>query len=116
MCIFETYKEKFVIVTVDKASNNFAFICKGFYVSRILQEITNSNTYSKSLRTLVEINEEAIKFSNLFDIKIEEESEQLPSMYWIPKMNEKPVGARFIIASKKCTTKPLSKIISNILL
>ena len=57
---------------------------------------------------------EAIKFSNLFDIKIEEESEQLPSMYWIPKMNEKPVGARFIIASKKCTTKPLSKIISNI--
>ena len=38
------------------------------------------------------------KFSNLFDIKIEEESKQLPSMYWIPKMNKKPVGARFIIA------------------
>ena len=65
---------------------------------------------SKSLRTLIEINEEAIKFSNLFDIKIEKESKQLPSMYWIPKMNEKPVGARFIIASKKCTTKPSLKL------
>ena len=56
-----------------------------FYVSRILQEVTNSNTYSKSLQTLVEINKEAIKFSYLFDTKIEE-SKQLPSMYWIPKM------------------------------
>ena len=31
---------------------------------------------------------EAIKFSNLFDIKIEEESKQLPSMYQIPKMHK----------------------------
>ena len=61
--------------------HQITFICKIFYVSRILQEITNGNTYSKSLRTLVEINEEAIKFSNIFDIKIEEESEQLPSIY-----------------------------------
>ena len=58
---------------------------------------------------------EAIKFSNLFDIKIEEKSKQLPSMYWIPKMHKKSVGTIFIIPFKKCTTKPLSKIISNIL-
>ena len=31
------FQKKFVIVTVDKASNNFAFICNKFYVSRILE-------------------------------------------------------------------------------
>ena len=30
----------------------------------------------------------------------------LPIMYWIPKLNKNPVGSRFIIASKKCLTKP----------
>ena len=42
------FQKKIVIVTVDKASSNFAFICKNFYVSRILKEITGSNTYSKN--------------------------------------------------------------------
>ena len=107
-------QKKFVIVTVDKASNNFAFICKRFYVSRTLKEITDNNTYSKSVRTFNDITEETINFCKRFGIQIEEKSKQLPSMYWIPKMHKKPVGARFIISSKKCTTKSLSKIISNI--
>ena len=29
----------FVITTVDKASNNFAFICKNFYISKIKEEL-----------------------------------------------------------------------------
>ena len=35
-------------------------------------------------------------------------------MYWICKLHKNPVGSRFIIASKNCSTKPLSKAISNI--
>lgn len=39
-------QKKFVIVTIDKASNNFAFICKKIYVDRLLTEVkNNSNTY-----------------------------------------------------------------------
>ena len=34
-------------------------------------------------------------------------------MYWIPKLHN-PVGSRFIIASKNCSTKPLSKAASNV--
>ena len=98
----DLYK-KFLIVTVDKASNNFAFICKRFYVSRTLKEITDNDTYSKSVRTFNDIAEETINFCKRFEIQIEEKSKQLPSMYWIPKMHKKPVGARFIIAFKKCT-------------
>ena len=35
-------------------------------------------------------------------------------MYWTPKLHKNPVGARFIIASKHCSTKPLSKTVSNV--
>ena len=34
---------------------------------------------------------------------------KLPSVYWLPKMHKSPIGSRFIIASKECTTKKLSK-------
>ena len=35
-------------------------------------------------------------------------------MYWIPKFHKNPVGSRFIIASKNCSTNPLSKAVSNV--
>ena len=35
-------------------------------------------------------------------------------MYWIPKFHKNPVGSRFIIASRNCSTKPLSKAMSNV--
>ena len=35
-------------------------------------------------------------------------------MYWTPKMHKKPIGERFIIASKKCSTKKISKAVSSI--
>ena len=36
----------------------------------------------------------------------------LPVMYWTPKMHKTPIGKRFIIASKKCSTK--KKAVSSI--
>ena len=35
-------------------------------------------------------------------------------MYWIPKLLKNPVGSRFVIASKNCSTKPLPKAVSNV--
>ena len=35
-------------------------------------------------------------------------------MYWIPKLHKSRVGSRFIIVSKNCSTKPLSKAASNV--
>ena len=39
----------------------------------------------------------------------------LPSMYWIPKLHKVPVGNRLIIASPKCSLKPLLKDVTPIL-
>ena len=36
-------------------------------------------------------------------------------MYWLPKMHNKPVGARFIVTSKNCcSTESLSGIVSKV--
>ena len=35
-------------------------------------------------------------------------------MYWIPKLHKNPLGSPFIIASENCSTKPLSKAVSNV--
>ena len=36
---WEEHNQKFVIVTIDKVSNNFAFLCRKYYISKLLTEI-----------------------------------------------------------------------------
>ena len=42
------------------------------------------------------------------------ENHRLSNMYWMPKMLENPIKARFIIASPKFTIKPLARTIRSI--
>ena len=111
----ENLQRKFVIVTIDKASNNFAFICKKFYVSKLLSEVSNNlPTYepcSLSKESLIDKNKSICK---KFGLEISSKEHSLPLMYWLPKMHKTPIGARFIVASKTCSTKPLTSVISNV--
>ena len=43
----------------------------------------------------------------------EKEFNCLPCIYWLPKMHKMPFGAKFIIASKKCINKQLSKHVTS---
>ena len=47
------------------------------------------------------------------DLRLTEKDSPL-RMYWLPKLQKTQIGARFIIASKNCSTKPLSGVISKI--
>lgn len=111
-------QKRFAIVTIDKAANNFAFVCKKFYVSKLLAEIgvntEGSNTYSQVDTPSEEIVENNIMFCKRFGLQLTEEQKCLPIMYWTPKMHKTPIGARFIVASKNCSTKPLSKVVSRV--
>ena len=106
-----------VLIFQNKAANNFSFICKKFYIAKILNEIglngTESLTYKISDKTKDEIIDDNISFSNTFGLSPSENDKSLPIMYWTPKMHKNPTGARFIIASKKCSTKLLSKAVSK---
>ena len=48
-----------------------------------------------------------------YGLKLEERQKTLPIMYWTPKMHYTPSRARFIVSSAKCSTKPISKVVSN---
>ena len=103
---------------IDKASNNAAFVCKSYYVCQILSEIGipggNSDTYCLTNKDIKEILENNVQICRNFGLELIENEKCLPLMYWMPKLHKTPIEARFIIASRKCSTKPLSKAVSKV--
>ena len=39
--------------------------------------------------------------------EITEQDKTLPIMNWLPKIQKTPVDARFVVASRNCSTKPV---------
>ena len=95
-----------------------SFICKKFYISKILEEVgigsSQSSTYIRSDFSIDDIIKENEAFTNSFGLKLTDKHRDLPLMYWTPKMHKNPVGFRFIIASKYSSTKPLTELISRV--
>ena len=109
---------KFVVVPIDKASNNVAIICKRFYIQKLLNEVgipgDTSPTYKLSGKDPNEVIQNNAEYCEKVGISLEERLKTLPFMYWLPKMHYDPPRARFIVASSSCSTKPLSKVASSI--
>ena len=114
----EKLHKDFVIVPIDKASNNVAIICKPFYIKVLVEEVGipdgASSTYTMSSLEKNHIIDNNILVCDRYKLVVSESEKCLPYMYWMPKMHKCPSKARFIIASASCSTKPLSKIVSNI--
>ena len=111
---------KYVMVPIDKAANNVAFICKRYYALIILQELGLSgvptSTYTKIDNESPEevVNRHKVELKDQFNMTVDNDMLTLPDIYWTPKLHKTPVKPRFIIASKHCTIKHLSKDISSI--
>ena len=113
-------QSKYVMVPIDKAANNVAFICKRHYASVLMKELglqgASTSTYTRihqhTPEDIITLHERQLKEN--FSIEIEDEMRTLPDIYWIPKLHKNPVKSRFIIASKHCTIKRLSKNLSSI--
>ena len=117
-------KEDFVIVPVDKAANNFPFICKYFYALTIIKELNldchisnqdgnNTCTFISNKTKDQIIKEHKLNLSK-HKINLANNMQHLPVMYWIPKMHKNPVSFHFIIASPVCSIKLLSKDITSV--
>ena len=111
---------KYVMVPIDKAANNIGFICKRFYAQVLLEELgligSTTSTYTKNDQLSPDdiIKQHITELKHKFNITVEDKMSTLPNIYWIPKLHKNPVKFRFIIASKYCTTKTLSKNVSSI--
>ena len=116
-CLSEL-QSKYVMVPIDKAANNVAFVCQRYYAQVILKELgligTSTSTYTSIDDTTTEniVQKHTNELKQQFNITVEKDMKTLPDIYWLPKLHKNPVGFRFIIASKQCTIKRLSKHIS----
>ena len=110
-------QSKYVIVPIDKAANNISIICKRFYVLRLLKEVgalSNPDpTYEISDINPSNLINDDVALCERFGLTLDEEQKTLPIMYWTPKMHYTPSRARFIVSSAKCSTKPISRVVSN---
>ena len=77
-----------------------------------MREITATTTYEPVVRDKTEVISEHLRYMTGNRITVEPELRCLPSFYWLPKLHKQPYGNRFIAASYRCTTKPLSKLLT----
>lgn len=117
-------QKRFVFVPTDKAGKNIAIVCKRFYILKSLQELgiwpeasepNDQRTYAivdTDIKSIIKRHKTYMK-SNL---GLDDIPESFPFLYWIPKMHKKPISKqRYIAASYRCTTKPLSAILTKCL-
>ena len=112
--------ENFVIVPADKASNNYTFVCKKHYVDILIEELglhslPGNPTYNLSDFSASEVLDNHKSVLTSFGIQTNNEELDLPYIYWIPKMHKNPYKHRFIAGSSKCSTKPLSILLTKLL-
>ena len=112
-----SFHGKFVLTPIDKAASNVAVICKRYYAEVLLKEIgilgDGSKTYEKIAKAKEEIINDDEEYSTRLGYTLSNKEKDLPTMYWIPKMHKNPIKHRFIVASKSCSTKPISKAVSS---
>ena len=84
LCL-EKLHQDFVLVPVDKASCNVAFVCKSYYMQVLSKEVTQPPTFSPSPNSSVEVIDSCKKFLNSHGIRSQEDS--LPFLYWTAKMH-----------------------------
>ena len=116
-------QDRFVIWTVDKASNNFAFVCKKFYISVLLDELgidkssflpVGNATYSPITVTASDVLDSHVReLKARFNVLCSAEDCVLAKLFWIPKLHKNPFKFRFIAGARHCTTKPLSLIVNQ---
>ena len=112
--------ENFVIVPADNASNNYIFVCRKYNVSILIEELRLNSLPGKPTYNLTDFsasdvldNHKSVLTS--FGVDQNEDEIDLPYIYWIPKMHKYPYKHRFIAGSAKCSTKPLSILLTKLL-
>ena len=114
----QSIHDHFVVVPVDKASSNYSFICKKFYILVLLKELgfdlnnlepKGNITYAIDHRKIENIiSQHCDDLYNLFKIRCKEENKKVARLYWLPKLHKTPYKFRFIAGARHSTTKSLS--------
>ena len=109
---------KFLVVPIDKASGNVAFICQRHYAQVLVNELglNNVNNITSMHAAVTEaldktISEKASFLKNKFNLDVMD----IKNVYWPPKLYRNSTKARFVLAAPKCSVKPLSIVVKSAL-
>ena len=111
----------YVLVPADKAVNNVIIVCKKYYIDTLVKElgINNVNINNPTHIPIDDSFETTVKSHNQFitsvGLQMSEEDQNLPCVYWTPKLHKSPYKHRFIASSSKCTMKDLSCLLTKVL-
>ena len=117
---FSRLHENFVIVPADKASYNYTFVCKKYYVNILIEKLglnslPGNPTYNLTDFSASEVLDNHKSVLTSFGTDPNEDELDLPYIYLIPKMHKNPYKHRFIAGSTRCSTKPLSILLTKLL-
>ena len=115
-----------MISTVDKASNNFLFVYKKFFLNVLLDEygfdkinflpVGNVNYSPVKDKTEDIVDRHFKEMLERFCVKCSSEDCVLPSIFWIPLLHKSPFKLVLIEGARHCTTRRLSVLIIQNLL
>ncbi len=119
MRLLRVLQRRFVIAPADKASGNYIFICKPYYISIICNElgitlknnqatVTGNEVYRPANQDFNTIYHRHMSIASAFGLKINDENKVLPNFFAIPKLHKSPYKFRFIAGARCSTMKPIS--------
>ena len=87
----QKFHRKFVLVPADKAANKVVIGCQLHYVNTLIQELGSTKTYERtSSDEKYVVNSHCCHITAKFAVGIKENQEQLPTLYWLPKLHKRP--------------------------
>ena len=96
-----------------KAANNMIIVCKKYYIDILVKKlgINNVNINNPTYIPIDDSFETIVKSHNQFiasvELEMSEEDQNLPYLYWTPKLHKSLCKHRFIAGSSMCMTKDL---------
>ena len=82
----------------------------------VVQELGSTKTYEHSSSDAkYVVNSHCCHITAKCAADIKENQEQLPTLYWLPKLHKQPYKSHFIANSSSCTTTELSKLFTSCL-
>ena len=96
-------------------------VCKKYYIDSVVKELRLNNVNSNnptfipiddSFKTIVKSHNQCITSLGL---EMSEEDQNLPYLYWTPKLHKSPYKHQFIGGSSECMTKDLSCLHTKLL-
>ena len=111
----------YVLVVADKAANNVIAVCKNFHINTHGEELgindvsSNNPTYIPKEDSIETIPKSHNQFIASVGLKMSKEDQNLPYLYWTPKLHKSPYKHPFIAGFSKCTTKDQSCLLTKLL-